>query len=193
MTAHHIRQVALAHFAQYGYDGTSLSKIADEVGIKKPSIYAHYASKEDLFLQVVQLVFDQELLTASQFFKEHRGQPLEWQMNTFLYSYLKRYEQQSEIKFMIRMSLFPPAALEKQVMKRVNAFLDQLEHDLVPIIILALQSGEIAAVQPEQAATAFMCMLDGLYAELLYGDTERFKRKLDRSWYIYWRGLTLKA
>lgn len=50
LTANRIQLIALSHFAKYGYAGTSLSKVAEEVGIKKPSIYAHYKSKEDLFL-----------------------------------------------------------------------------------------------------------------------------------------------
>lgn len=37
-----ILQTAVSHFAKEGFEGASLSKIAEEVGIKKPSIYAHY-------------------------------------------------------------------------------------------------------------------------------------------------------
>ncbi|MBD2807322.1 helix-turn-helix transcriptional regulator, partial [Xenorhabdus sp. ZM] len=45
MTANRIKAVALSHFARYGYEGTSLANIAQEVGIKKPSIYAHFKGK----------------------------------------------------------------------------------------------------------------------------------------------------
>lgn len=193
MTAHRIKQVALVHFAEYGYEGTSLSKIAQEVGIKKPSIYAHFKSKEDLFMQILQDAFKLELDVCSAFFQEHQGQRIAWQLKTYLYNYLSRYQQQDELRFMLRMTFCPPAPVEEAVLTQVYHFLDNLEHHLVPIIGQALRNGEIAGIHPEQAATAFMCMLDGLFAELLYGGEERFKRKLEASWLVYWRGLTLQA
>lgn len=39
-------------FAQKGFDQTSLREIADAVGIKTPSIYAHFGSKQELFESV---------------------------------------------------------------------------------------------------------------------------------------------
>ncbi len=57
MSSQKILLAARSCFARDGYEGASLQKIAEEVGIKKPSIYAHYKGKEDLFLHVMTLVF----------------------------------------------------------------------------------------------------------------------------------------
>jgi AcrR family transcriptional regulator len=40
-------------FAQSGYDGASIAAISKEAGLSSGSIYAHYASKADLFVAVL--------------------------------------------------------------------------------------------------------------------------------------------
>ena len=47
-----LTRIAARLFAERGYPGTSLADLADELGIQKPSLYHHIASKEDLLWEV---------------------------------------------------------------------------------------------------------------------------------------------
>jgi AcrR family transcriptional regulator len=49
-TREKILDVALDLFTDHGFDGTSMRQIAERLGLTKPSIYYHFASKEDILL-----------------------------------------------------------------------------------------------------------------------------------------------
>lgn len=56
--AQSILDAATQLFASNGYNGTSLQAIADEVGVRKPSLLYHYPSKDELRLAVLRRVFE---------------------------------------------------------------------------------------------------------------------------------------
>ena len=54
-TKEKILETALTLFAKNGYNGTSMEQIAQEVGIKAPSLYKHFKGKEDILNSLINL------------------------------------------------------------------------------------------------------------------------------------------
>ncbi|MBT2765427.1 TetR/AcrR family transcriptional regulator [Paenibacillus sp. ISL-20] len=57
LTSQQIVEAAIGLFAVHGIEKTSLAMIAGEVGITKPSIYYHFASKDELVERVFEYMF----------------------------------------------------------------------------------------------------------------------------------------
>ena len=55
-TKDRILYAALDLFAEKGYDGVGVDLIAENAGLKGPSLYRHYKGKEDIFNSLIDLV-----------------------------------------------------------------------------------------------------------------------------------------
>ena len=51
-------EVGRAAFARYGYEGTSMEKVADSARVSKPVIYEHFGGKEGLYAVIVDREMD---------------------------------------------------------------------------------------------------------------------------------------
>lgn len=58
-TKQKILDAALDLFSTQGFEATSVSQIADEVGIRKASLYSHFASKQEILESLMQEVMKQ--------------------------------------------------------------------------------------------------------------------------------------
>ncbi|MBT2763832.1 TetR/AcrR family transcriptional regulator [Paenibacillus sp. ISL-20] len=190
MSAADIKQSALAHFAKNGYEGASLKHIADDCGIKKPSIYAHFSSKKDLFLQVLQDVFQRQEDLMVGYFLDHVDRPLEQQLHGFLESRLQAYRMDDEVRFFLRMAFFPPSTLYDEVMGMVYPLLDQQEENLSKLLAAGCPVHGRIIRYPRNAAIAYMTLLDGIHLETVFGGEERALRRLVAAWPVFWLGVT---
>jgi AcrR family transcriptional regulator len=68
-TRERIQEVARELFKQQGMQRTSLQDIADKLGITKPALYYHFASREDLLRSIVQPLIDE----AERFLADHES------------------------------------------------------------------------------------------------------------------------
>ncbi len=57
-TKHEILEAALDLFSTQGFEATSVSQIADAVGIRKASLYSHFASKQEILDALMREVMD---------------------------------------------------------------------------------------------------------------------------------------
>ncbi|SHN75520.1 TetR/AcrR family transcriptional regulator [Cryptosporangium aurantiacum] len=64
---------AVAQFAEYGVEGTSLQMIADAMGVTKAAVYYHFKTKDEIVVAVVTPVLDQ-LLAILREAEAQRGQ-----------------------------------------------------------------------------------------------------------------------
>ena len=69
-----IFEAAVQAFARAGYAGASMNEIAAAAGVTKPVLYDHYASKQDLYVAVLEGVRD-DLLSRGKTISERPSNP----------------------------------------------------------------------------------------------------------------------
>ena len=186
-TQDRIREVALILFARKGFDGTSLSDIAAGVGIKKPSLYAHYKSKEDLFLGVLHKVSVDYNAFVIKTVEEKRDQQPENQLYHLLHkntNYLRNDEMGLIFK---RMMLFPPESLRADIYDMFEKTEDVMREVIKSILIKMVPEEEW-----EQVFDAYLCLLDGVFEQVFYYSPEEHQKRLENSWTLFIQGVHRK-
>lgn len=191
MKSKDIKEAALKYFTIHGYEGASLSQIAEEVGIKKQSIYAHFKGKDDLFLQVLRDAKETELSSKLQYFSEIDSQSPEKDLYGFLQLVINLFQKNEQLKFWLRMSFFPPAHLAKAIEKEVIDIEEKVQAILISKFQDWINAKKIMGDAAKTPTLAFLGVVDSIMLELVYGNDEnRLKEKLEASWTVFWRGIS---
>lgn len=166
-----IIDVAFEHFVLNGYEGASLSAIADAVGIRKASIYTHFKSKDALFLELLQDALEIECEYLKTCFSPSIGKKLPGE--SYLYEIQSRYENAITTQFLTRIAYVPPSHLIEQVTSTYEQYIGQ---------VTALYQLELHQIiqdpkDQEMYTDAYLGILDSLSVELLY-DGRMYKRRL---------------
>ncbi|WP_059104528.1 TetR/AcrR family transcriptional regulator [Shouchella shacheensis] len=192
MKAEQIKEAALKYFTIYGYEGASLARIAEDVGIKKQSIYAHFKGKDDLFLEVVREVKLLEWEAKRRHFDSVEPRHLRNRLYEFLKMHKQMFEEDERFRFWLRISFFPPPHLYKDVEKEVLEIEQAVEAMLREVFQKAIELEAVSGSDPAVPTLAYLGILDAIAMEIVYeGGSNRVEQKLEASWHVFWRGIAV--
>jgi AcrR family transcriptional regulator len=192
MTKNKIKEVALKLFSSKGYEQTSLSTITGEVGIKTPSFYAFYKSKEELFLTIANEVFSHHYEYISKVSGSLSNETTEIKLFKILremYRYHLREEEETD--FYLRFMMFSPEGLREKIHEEFLKSDLLLSKVLEDVFRTAIEKEEVRNIELKDLVSSFLCLMDGLFTQLFYYDRvpEILEHRLKLNWNIYWSGI----
>jgi len=156
-TKQKILKVSTTLFSELGYKGTSVRKIAKNVGIRESAIYNHYKNKEEIFLEVAKGIFTSPFSTNNDDIKESalKGKAF-LQKYTMQYKLLT-FDKNNENMFRLLMiELFVNKELRGQFM---NDFHNENIKMLSEAFFIMMQNGLIRSGDPMMVAYEFLSTL----------------------------------
>lgn len=168
---------AIPHFAVRGYDGASLTEIAEAVGIRKASLYAHFSSKDSLFLQAFNDAIGEERAYAAESFAAETTEALPG--SHYCQSLIARYPSSSHLQFFLRTSYMPPPALVPQIDPAHEAYLAQLGEGFIARLKQRDSGRRRSKAQVAEHAEAYLGIVDSLQVKLIYTEPAGATRRLE--------------
>ncbi|UXH44840.1 TetR/AcrR family transcriptional regulator [Rossellomorea vietnamensis] len=185
-----IKNVALELFGQKGYEDTPLAEIAKEVGIKKPSIYNHFRSKEDLFIEVLEdlIVSEVAAYRKTEVTMNHQ-EPLK-NVRVLFDLFCQRLMTTKEALLWKRVTFFPPVQFKDLIQEHFI----HLEKVATSILISVYKEGinqkMFQEVTEDEFVASFLCLVDGVFLEHHYYTEEIFQQRIESAWKVYALGLS---
>lgn len=191
-TAAKLRVEARALFAERGFSGASLGEICSRVGIRKPSLYNHFSSKEALFLDLLQRAIDDWGKASPP--PSTEGGPLREQLELHLRTLVGFAVERPHAAALCRVAVSQVGgALEGKVRDLLQGHRREYQKILEELFREAKNRGEVVDMDVNALVYSWLTFVDGVMSHQLFGYGRRrqeFLEHLDPMWKLYWRGIS---
>lgn len=165
-TAARVREAALALFARHGYAAVSMREIAAEVGVGAAALYNHFATKQDLLVELMTdhlkallAAWDAEPAAADDVDPEKA-------LEAFTRFHIHFHRRRSDEVFVAYMEL---RSLEPPNFHIVDRLRSAYEERLEAILTRGAEAGVFDAPEPRTCARAVIAMLTGVTSWYRHG------------------------
>ncbi|MCO7568213.1 TetR/AcrR family transcriptional regulator [Pseudomonas sp. S 311-6] len=175
-SAARVCDAAVGHFAQYGYDASSLNEIAQRAGIRKASLYAHFANKDALFVEVFQRALAHETAFVEHAFRQEAADdvaPGHW----LVLHLAERYQASANLRFILRTAFAPPASIKPIVTSGFERYLDLVREGFCQALRARYGWAHTQDTRLEVYADAYLGIIDSLHVELMYAAPAVYARR----------------
>jgi AcrR family transcriptional regulator len=167
-TRSNILAAAVEGFAEHGYDGTGVAEICRLAGVSKGAFYHHFSSKQDLFLELLELwlvVVDEQLEEVR---REKAGVPDQLLGMTGM---IRQVFQVAEHQLPIFLEFWTKAAHDPVVWEATIAPYRRYRSFFARMIESGVAAGTLRSVDPDTAARVIVSLAVGIVLQGLL-DTE---------------------
>jgi AcrR family transcriptional regulator len=146
-----ILQAAAQIFRDKGYDAASMQDIANAVGLQKPSLYHHVASKQAILLALLDQALDLLLQDIEQV--QHSSLTPEDKLCAAIQSYVTRLASQADLAAVLLLEYrgLAPGARRQHIARR-----DRVEAAWRAILREGMAAGRFRQVDPDVAGFALL-------------------------------------
>ncbi|WP_409290395.1 TetR/AcrR family transcriptional regulator [Peribacillus sp. SCS-37] len=190
-----LKKTALALFSEHGYEGTSLNMIAEQTGIRKSSIYAHFNNKDELFMSLIEDISNHYMDVMLDHFKildKEKSLSVQDKLQITFNVYLGSVKNDLVIsRFWKRSVVFPPHHLKDRIKDTRNSLaLNSLISKVNSLFIEGICIGEVKDQAVSDLTRSYFCLLEGVIFSLLYNEEVMDFRLPDSMWKHFWSGIS---
>ncbi len=188
-TKEKIKKIGFDLFAEQGYSNTSMNEIAEAVGIKKASLYAHFKGKDQLFLAIYHDLTQEFDSCMDKTTEEIKDLPFE----ELLYASYQRYieyflENRKRIDFFYQLLFFKPKSLYDQLESHIASYQKRYRGQLEQLFQAGIEKGALHPGDAEEMAMSFRCFREGVLFFILLNVGLK-QDQMQQMWNQYWHGI----
>lgn len=189
MSKQRILKVAFESFSTGCYRCVSLSEIAEKVGIKKPSIYAHFESKERLFLEVLDIELKRVYDYINTVIRDNKSLDTEHILHKFLTRSIDYIvENHSAGGFWSNLIFVTPFQLKSEIGLQIDELKSYTHNLILELIVQGVHRGDIIDQCTKSIVYSYLCLLQGNLIMAL--NSELFSmNEVNISWRFFWDGI----
>lgn len=176
-TKEKIMQSARTRFAREGYEGLSLAAVAEDVGIRKPSLYAHIDGKEQLFKQVVSDMANRYEEVWQTTCDDTAGRPPLERIDSIVNTLTSFFSDHETWMLTKRMLLVPPPEFREYIEEVIGTVETKLKRFEKEQFRLAMERGDLPVQSLDELYAAYYCFLDGALLSLFTFEDDREMRQ----------------
>lgn len=177
-------------FATHGYEGTTMAMIAEAVGIKKPSLYAHYSNKEAIFKGVLESEFEEYITFVTDILEKENHSALEKLSALYMAHLPEAGEPDGSNDFYYRFTKFQPPGLEEYISRKYRESEEAQFEIFSGVVEDGKREGVIdPALSARQVYEAYFLLLDGIDSMQGLYDAEYIQKSGRNAWQVFYRGI----
>ena len=185
-----ILEAAFKLFALKGYN-TSMADIASQVGIKVPSLYNHFESKDDIIYLVIQTETERYYAELQEFLDVQAKESYEVRLQQLFYRVCNDFKEPEKVRFWKNISMIYNEELRIQCRELVKEKELGLYNRISKDFHEASQKGLIKSENLEGSIFLFFSMVQGVLDNILIVQSEMIKqdRFYENVWNAFWNGI----